>query len=105
VILRLSDTVSAGGQDAERAISGFRTASAEMRTYLADLLEERRAAPRDDLLSRLVAGRSRRREALARRDPRVLPAAARGRQRDTTNLISNAMLCFADHPGELARGA
>src|SRR5262245_56482560 len=45
VILGLSDTVSAGGANAERAVAEFRKASAEMRAYLAELLEARRRSP------------------------------------------------------------
>jgi cytochrome P450 len=103
VILRLSDTVAAAGPEAERAVSAFRLASGEMRTYLADLLEARRAAPRDDLLSRLVAAEL----DGARLSPDEILAFFQlllvAGSETTTNLISNAILCFADHPAELAR--
>jgi cytochrome P450 len=103
VILGLSDTVSGGGPAAEHAVIEFRRASGEMRDYLADLLEARRAAPRDDLLSRLVAAEI----DGARLSPDEILAFFQlllvAGSETTTNLISNAMLCFADHPFELAR--
>jgi cytochrome P450 len=102
-ILRLSDTVSAGGEEAQRAIADFRTATGEMRTYLADLLEARRASPRDDLLSRLVAAEVEG----ARLSPEEILAFFQlllvAGSETTTNLISNAILCFVDHPAELER--
>jgi len=103
VILRLSDAVAAGGQPAERAVAGFRSASAEMRAYLADLLEERAAAPRDDLLTRLASAEV----DGARLSPDEILAFFQlllvAGSETTTNLISNAILCFIDHPAELAR--
>jgi cytochrome P450 len=103
VILRLSDTVSAGGPAAERATAGFRSASAEMRTYLADLLEERAASPRGDLLTRLAGAEL---EGVRLSQDEILAffqlLLVAGSE-TTTNLISNAILCFIDHPTELAR--
>jgi cytochrome P450 len=74
-----------------------------MRAYLRDLLAERRKAPKDDLLTRLaeaeVDG-----ERLTEDDIlgffQFLLAAG---TETTTNLISNAILCLAENPGELAR--
>src|SRR5439155_10284842 len=54
VILKLSYTRS-GGEEAVTALSEFRTVTAEMNSYLAEMIEQRRAAPKDDLLTRLVA--------------------------------------------------
>jgi len=103
VILGLSDTVSGGGPEGERAIAAFRKASAEMQTYLADLLEARRATPRDDLLSRLVAAEL----DGARLSPAEILAFFQlllvAGSETTTNLISNAMLCCVEHPEQLAR--
>jgi cytochrome P450 len=53
VILSLSYTRS-GGADAERAGADFRAVADEMREYLARMIADRRKAPRDDLLTRLV---------------------------------------------------
>src|SRR5947208_1961021 len=53
VILKLSFTLS-DGEEAERALSEFAAVTAEMNDYLTEMIEQRRAAPRDDLLTRLV---------------------------------------------------
>src|SRR5437762_3979545 len=54
VILYMSYTIP-GGAEAARATSLFAAATAEMNNYLTGWLEQRRAAPKDDLLTRLVA--------------------------------------------------
>jgi cytochrome P450 len=104
VILGLSDTVSAGGgPEAERAVGQFRRASAEMRAYLTELLEARRTQPRDDLLSRLAAAEI---DGVRLTGDEILAffqlLLVAGSE-TTTNLIGNAVLCFAEHPEELAR--
>jgi cytochrome P450 len=53
-IMALANTV-APGPEAERAVARFRAAHGEMRDYLVPLLAHRRAAPADDLLTRLTA--------------------------------------------------
>jgi cytochrome P450 len=53
VILRLSYTRS-GGEEAERAARDFRAVTVEMSAYLADMIQQRRSAPRDDLLTHLI---------------------------------------------------
>jgi cytochrome P450 len=52
-ILTLSYTRS-GGPDANRALDDFVTATTEMNAYLTDMIAQRRAAPADDLLTRLM---------------------------------------------------
>jgi cytochrome P450 len=101
-IIGLADTVG-GGDEAVRAGAAFRAASEEMRPYLAELLSERRAVPRDDLLTRLV-------EAEVDGDRltgddilgffQLLLLAG---SETTTNLIGNAVLCLLEHPEVLAR--
>jgi cytochrome P450 len=49
VILKLSYTRS-GGEEAVVALSEFRTVTAEMDPYLREMIEQRRAAPKDDLV-------------------------------------------------------
>ena len=101
-ILHLSDAI-AGGQRAARAVAGYRAAKEEMRPYLQQKLVERRVAPQDDLLTRLV-------EATVDGE-RLTDADIMGffqllllaGSETTTNLISNAMLCFMAHPDQLAR--
>jgi cytochrome P450 len=102
VILDLSlDLI--GGEDAAAAIKEYAAATAEMSVYLGGLLAERRATPRDDLLTRLV-----RAEVDGERltDHEILGffqlLLVAGTE-TTTNLINNAILSFIDHPDQLAR--
>jgi cytochrome P450 len=101
-ILKLSHTRSSDAQ-AGTAINEFRSVTTEMSTYLAELIESRRAAPQDDLLTRLVA---------AEVDGcHLAPEEILGffqllivvGQETTTNLINNAILCLIDHPDQRAR--
>ena len=77
--------------------------AAEVIAYLRDHLEARRVAPRDDLLSAMLAAKERD-EQLA--DDEILGTAlvvmAAGHE-TTTNLIGNGVLALLRHPGELAR--
>jgi cytochrome P450 len=102
VILDLSLDI-AGGQEAARAISAYASATAEMRVYLDRLLAERRARPRDDLMTRLVEAEV---DGDRLTDHEILGffqlLLVAGTE-TTTNLISNAILAFIDHPDQLAR--
>jgi len=93
----------AGGAEAAAAIAVHAAARAEMLPYLLDLCEERRRAPADDLLSRLVAAEI---DGARLGDDDLLGffqlLLAAGTE-TTTNLISNAVLCFTDAPDQLAR--
>ena len=102
VVLRLSYSRS-GGEEAARSLQDFRAVTEEMGKYVAEMIEERRRAPQDDLLTRLtqaeVDG-----ERLSHQDIlgffQVLLVAG---QETTADLINNAMLCFMENPGELQR--
>ncbi|WP_437634635.1 cytochrome P450 [Sorangium sp. So ce854] len=102
VILDLSYTVSSSAE-AARAIGAFTAVSAEMQGYLRGLVAQRRAAPRDDLLTRLVEaevdGERLNEDEILGFFQLLLVAG----HETTTNLISNAILCFLEHPTELAR--
>ena len=101
-ILDLSDAV-AGGETAARAVAAFRDAKTEMAPHVARWLDERRAAPRDDLLTRLVEAEVDG-ERLA--DEEILgffQLLLLAGSETTTNLIGNAVLCFAENPEQLAR--
>ncbi len=91
------------GEDEARAVAEFRAATAEMRAYLPGLLAERRAAPRDDLLTRLVEAEVDG-ERLTEEDVlgffQLLLVAG---QETTANLISSAVLCLVENPDQLAR--
>ncbi|HZF53064.1 MAG TPA: cytochrome P450 [Polyangiaceae bacterium] len=103
VILGLSDVVVGDGEEKARAVAAFAAAKTEMQDYLAGLLKERRAAPKDDLLTRLVEAEvdgERLSEAEILDFFLLLLVAG---SETTTNLISNAVLSFIEHPGELVR--
>jgi cytochrome P450 len=102
VILFMSYTI-AGSPESERAVSDFQQVTGEMSDYLAGLLDARRSDPQDDLLTRLSQ---------AELDgERLTPAEILGfvqllllaGSETTMNLISNAVLCFWEHPDQLAR--
>jgi cytochrome P450 len=102
VILNLSHSV-AGDEAAQKASIEYRATTAEMSEYLEILLEERRRAPKDDMLTRLVGAEvdgERLTEAEMLGFFQLLLVAG---TETTTNLLNNAILCFVDNPGELAR--
>jgi cytochrome P450 len=105
VILKLSYTMRGmeADQEAATAMSGFMAVTKEMATYLAKLIEQRRATPREDLLTRLVEA-----EVDGERLTQVeilgfIQLLVVAGQETTTNLINNAVLCLIENPDELAR--
>ncbi len=102
IILKLSYSISAGSA-ANAATAEYFGVVGEMNAYMPELIEWRRSAPKDDLLTRLV---------LAEVDGdhlsdheiigfvQLLIVAG---QETTSNLISNAVLCFMEHPDQFAR--
>jgi cytochrome P450 len=102
VILGLSYTIS-GGEEAARAVRAHAAVKEEMMAYLRDLREERQRAPQDDLLTQLfgaeIDGERLTEEEIVGFFQLLLSAGTE----TTTNLISNAVLSFIAHPGELAR--
>jgi cytochrome P450 len=102
VILQLSHSRS-GGEEASHALSEFRTVTVEMNCYLTDILNQRRAEPRDDLLTRLVVAevdgeRLTQEEILGFFQLLILAG-----QETTTNLINNAILSLVENPDQLDR--
>lgn len=93
-----SDAVVTGSRAAE--ISGH-DLQAEMSAYFIQLIEERRAAPRDDLISALLAaqidGQHLSQVELLGFCALLLVAG----NETTTNLIGNAILCLDEHPDAL----
>lgn len=106
VILKMSYTIGVSSSDptAARAITEFIDATGEMNEYVGRQLERRRADPAasDDLLTRLAAAEVDG-ERLTQQDIlgffQLLLLAG---SETTTNLINNAVLCFAEHPDQLA---
>ena len=103
-LLKLSYSMRGMETDAEAAsaITGFRKASEEMNSYLAEMIAQRRTAPRDDLLTRLMGAevdgeRLSQYEMLGFFQLLIV-----GGQETTANLINNAVVCLVDHPDQLA---
>ncbi len=101
-ILKLSYSLFRGEEEA-RSVAEFRAATAEMRTYLPRLLAQRRAAPRDDLLTRLVEAEVDGERLAEEEILGFFQLLLVGGQETTANLINNAILCFLDHPEALER--
>lgn len=102
VILGLIHTLG-GGDAGARAERAYGLVSGEMDDYLKALLDLRREAPEDDLLTRLlhaeVDGATLTYDDIRGFFELLLLAG----HETTTNLISNAVVCLAEHPAELAR--
>ena len=100
VLLRMSYVVA--GQPAGGIMEEYIDATQQMGVYIARLVEERRRTPKDDLLTRLVHAEV--------DGERLTPQEILGffqllllaGSETTTNLINNAMLCFIEHPDQLA---
>jgi len=102
VILRISYSRS-GGEEAAQVLRDFAAVTAEMQTYLAEQIRERRATPQDDLLSGLIHAEVDGEHLSQREILSFFQLLLVGGQETTTNLISNAVVCLLDNPGQLAR--
>jgi cytochrome P450 len=102
VILRLSYTRS-GGEEAESALRDFTAVTAEMSAYLGDMIHQRRQAPQDDLLTRLIEAEVDGERLSPQEILGFFQLLVVGGQETTTNLINNAVLCLLEHPDQLAR--
>jgi cytochrome P450 len=100
-ILKLS-YARAGGTEAEEALGEFYIATAEMGPYLEKMIAERRATPRNDLLTRLIEAEVDGERLSFEEIAGFFQLLVVGGQETTTNLINNAMVCFLDHPDQLA---
>jgi cytochrome P450 len=101
-ILNMSLTIPAAGAEAAAAEQEFAASTAEVDDYLQGLLAERRANPRDDLLTRLaqveVDGQRLTQDEIRGFFLLLLV----GGQETTTNLINLAILCLVEHPDQFA---
>ena len=108
---RWSDGIIAGATGSGRAAGakagGFADAMGEMSRYLALIAEQRRAEPRDDLISVLVESQSAERSEIETLSSielvlfgLVLLVAG---NETTTNLLGNACNALLDHPEQLAQ--
>lgn len=75
----------------------------EMREYFTQMTEERRAHPRNDLISGLVQAEQDGEKLTFADLLQMLILLLVAGNETTTNLISNAMLSFLEHPAELAK--
>jgi cytochrome P450 len=101
-ILRLSYSRS-GGPEAETSILDFAGITAEMSAYLADLIQERREQPADDLLTRLIEAET---DGVHLTHEEILGFVQLlivAGQETTSDLISNTVLCLAEYPDQMAR--
>jgi cytochrome P450 len=101
-ILKLSYTRS-GGEEAAAGLREFTAVTEEMNEYLTGMIAQRRAAPQDDLLTRLMQAEVNG-ERLSQPELlgffQLLMVAG---QETTTNLINNAILCLIENPNERTR--
>jgi len=100
-LLEMGRTIP-GGPGTGAAYAGLEAATDEIEGYLADQLARRAVEPADDLLTRLAAAevdgeRLSRREIVGFFQLLLLAGTE-----TTTNLVDNAVLCFTDHPDQLA---
>ncbi len=101
-VLKISYTRS-GGEEAVQAMTDFRAVTAEMNDYLTDMIRQRRAAPREDLLTRLVEAEVDGERLTQEEILGFFQLLLVGGQETTTNLIDNAVLCLLEHPEAFAR--
>jgi len=102
MILDLSYTLQQNDRK-EEAARAYRAASAEMQDYITRLCDDRRARPADDLLTRLVEAEV---DGERLSDAEILgffQLLLIAGHETTANVIGNAVLCFIEHPDQLAR--
>jgi cytochrome P450 len=102
VILRLSHSRS-GGEQAEQSGRDFVAVSAEMSAYLAEMVEQRRADPRDDLLTRVTDAEVEGEHLSHEEILGFLQLLVVAGQETTSDLINNAVLYLLENPEQLAR--
>jgi cytochrome P450 len=102
-VLGLSETVSGGAEAALQAGKAFGAAKAEAGEYLTSLIAERRAKPKDDLLTRLVEAEVDGERLTPEEILSFFLLLLLAGTETTTNLLNNAILCFLEFPDQLAR--
>jgi cytochrome P450 len=101
-ILKLSSTLTERATATE-AVAAYTGVKAEMGPWLAALQQERIAHPKDDLLTRLLEAEVDGERLTDQEIAGFVELLVVAGQETTSNLLANAMLCFAEHPGERAR--
>lgn len=100
-MLRLSEAILGAPGDA--VLADFAAAHDEMRVYLEVLVDERRARPRDDLLSALAHADAGGERLTGDEILGFFQLLLLAGHETTTNLIANAVLCLCEHPDALTR--
>jgi cytochrome P450 len=90
-------------EEAARTIQDYRAVTAEMRVWLPDLIAQLGAAHPDALLTRLAEAEVDGERLTPDEILGFVQLLLVGGQETTANLINNAVLCFLEHPDELAR--
>ena len=97
VILNLSHTLWRGAAS-DAAIAQYGLAKIEMCDYFQRVIEQRRVSPQEDLLTRLVAAESDGQRLSEDEIIAFVELLLVAGQETTSNLISNAVLCFHESP-------
>ena len=93
--------LASGRPTPEQAASIQRT-DEELNTWVDEIVEERRARPRDDVISALLAAEASEDVMTAEEIGNLIVILLIAGNETTTNLISNGMLALLDHPEQLA---
>lgn len=102
VMMTLSYSVS-GGPQAEAASKAYFAATDEMAAWLAELMEQRRSAPKPDLLTGLMQAEVEGERLTPKEILGFVQLLLAAGTETTTNVIDNAMVCFLEHPEQVAR--
>jgi len=102
VILNMSHTIP-GGERTNQSANEFVAVTVEMNDYLTGQLDQRRAAPTDDLLTGLLEAEVDGERLTQEEILGFFQLLLVGGQETTTNLVNSAMLCFLENPDQLAR--
>jgi len=102
VILTLSHTISSREAGAA-AGNAFRQTTMEMAEYLPELIHERQAVPKDDLLTNLVHAEVDGDRLTGQEIVAFVQLLLVAGNETTTNLLNNAVLTLMEHPDQLAR--
>jgi cytochrome P450 len=101
-ILKLSSTITETATAAE-AVAAYAAVKAEMGPWLAALQQERIAQPKDDLLTRLLEAEVDGERLTDHEIAGFVELLIVAGQETSSNLMANALLCFAEHPDQRAR--
>jgi cytochrome P450 len=101
-ILKIAGSVSKD-EEAARTIQEYRAVTEEMRAWLPEMIADRRGAHQDDLLKRLVEAEVDGEQLSQKEILGFVQLLLVAGQETTANLINNAIICFIEHPDQLAR--